>query len=99
MNEVVLKGRLTRDPEVRYTPGGKMVATFTLAVEHYVRQEKRTNFIACVVWEPDAHDIDEHARKGTKVSICGYIQTRSYKNKVGQTVYVTEVVSDSVNLL
>lgn len=101
INRVLLVGRLTRDPELRYTPNGVAVATFTLAVNRqFTNQqgEREADFINCVVWRKPAENVANFLKKGSLAGVDGKIQTRSYE-KDGRTVYVTEVVADSVQFL
>lgn len=94
MNKVVLVGRLTRDPEVRYGGANNTaVARFTLAVDRRFKRENEPNadFISCVAIGKSAEFIEKHFQKGMKVSICGHIQTGSYTNKDRQKVYTTDV--------
>lgn len=94
MNKVVLVGRLTRDPEVRYGGANNTaVARFTLAVDRRFKRENEPNadFINCVAMGKSAEFIEKYFQKGMKVSICGHIQTGSYTNKDGQKVYTTDV--------
>lgn len=89
-NEVHLAGYLVRDPELRYTPSGKPVASFTVGTKF----EQRTEFHRCVAWEAQAEKLAEHFRKGNFVKICGRLQTRSWDDKQsGQKRYITEVVA------
>lgn len=102
INNVTLVGRLTKDPDLRYTSGGKGVATFTLAVNrNFTNQEgeREADFIQCVIWRKPAKTLANYARKGTLLGVTGRIQTRSYDNQQGQRVYVTEVVAESFQLL
>ena len=102
MNSVVLIGRLTRDPEVRYISENQMaVATFTLAIDRPVRsgQEKKTDFPRITVFGRQAENCERFLAKGRMVGIQGRIQTGSYTNKDGQTVYTTDVVADRVEFL
>ena len=95
MNKVILMGRLTRDPEVRYSQGenATAVARFTLAVDRrFRRDEAGTDFIGCVAFGRNAEFIEKYFRQGTKALITGRIQTGSYTNKDGQKVYTTDVV-------
>lgn len=94
MNKVVLVGRLTRDPEVRYGGANNTaVARFTLAVDRRFKRENEPNadFINCIAMGKSAEFIEKYFRKGMKVSICGHIQTGSYTNKDGQKVYTIDV--------
>lgn len=102
INRVVLVGRLTRDPELRTTGSGISVATFTLAVDRQYTNsqgERGADFISCVIWRKAAENFCNFTSKGSLVGIDGRIQTRSYDNKDGQRVYVTEVIVDNFALL
>lgn len=102
INNVVLVGRLVRDPELRYTPSNQAVATFILAVNRNFKSqngEREADFINCVIWRQQAENLANWAKKGALIGITGRIQTRSYENQQGQRVYVTEVVADSFQLL
>ena len=96
MNKVILMGRLTRDPDVRYTSGENQtcVARYTLAVDRRFKRdgEQSADFISCVVFGKGAEFADKYLRQGTKVAIVGRIQTGSYTNKDGQKIYTTDVV-------
>lgn len=102
MNRTVLVGRLTKDPELRYTPNGVATASFTLAVNRpFSNQqgEREADFINIVVWRKQAENAANYLKKGSLAGIDGRIQTRSYENNQGQRVYVTEVVAESVQFL
>ena len=100
INRAVLTGRLTKDPELRTTQSGLSVATFTLAVNRqYSKAKGDADFINCVIWRKAAENFCNFTSKGSLVGIDGRIQTRSYENKSGQKVYVTEIVVDSFSLL
>ena len=100
INNVVLVGRLTRDPELRKTQTGKSVLSFSCAVNRKFKTETQTaDFINCVAWNQTADFLARYATKGALVGIEGRIQTRNYDDKTGNRVYVTEVVCDSVQLL
>ncbi|WP_277293935.1 single-stranded DNA-binding protein [Streptococcus hyointestinalis] len=102
INNVVLVGRLTRDPELRYTPQNKAVATFTLAVNRNFKNqngEREADFINCILWHQQAENLANWAQKGTLVGVTGRIQTRNYENQQGQRVYVTEVIANSFQIL
>ena len=103
MNNVVLIGRLTKDPEMKYTTGQNQMAvtTFTLAIDRPVRQgqEKQTDFIRITVFGRTAENCDRYLAKGRKVAVQGRIQTDSYVNKNGQTIYTTDVVASNVEFL
>ena len=97
INNVVLVGRLTKDPDLKYTASGTAVSTFTLAVNrNFTNQSgnREADFINCVIWRKSAETLANYAKKGT-----GRIQTRSYENQQGQRVYVTEVVVENFQLL
>lgn len=102
MNNVVLIGRLTRDPEVRYTANTQMaVATFTLAVDRPVKsgEEKKADFPRVIVFGKQAENCEKYLSKGRLVSVQGRLQTGSYQNREGVTVYTTDVVADRVEFL
>lgn len=102
MNRVVLVGRLTKDPELRYTPNGVPVASFTLAVNRsFTNQqgEREADFINCVVWRRPAENVANYLKKGSMAGVDGRIQTRSYEGQDGKRVYVTEVLAESVQFL
>ena len=97
MNKVILMGRLTRDPDVRYSQGenATAVARFTLAVDRRFRGETAratADFIGCVAFGRQAEFAEKYLRQGTKMAITGRIQTGSYTNRDGQKVYTTDVV-------
>ena len=97
MNKVILMGRLTRDPEVRYSQGEQAtaVARYTLAVDRRGRnQENSADFIACVAFGKAAEFAERYLHKGTKIVLTGRIQTGSYTNKDGQRVYTTDIVAE-----
>lgn len=102
INNVVLVGRIVREPELRYTPQNTAVATFTLAVNRRFKNaqgEREADFINCVIWRQPAENLANWAKKGTLVGITGSIQVRNYENKEGQRVYVTEVLADNFQML
>ncbi|WP_047768343.1 single-stranded DNA-binding protein [Limosilactobacillus panis] len=102
INRAVLTGRLTRDPEFRYTTSGTAVVSFTLAVDRQFRNqngERDADFINCVIWRKSAENFSNFTHKGSLVGIEGRIQTRNYENQQGNRVYVTEVVVDNFALL
>lgn len=102
MNRVVLVGRLTKDPDLRYTPNGVPCATFTLAVNRpFAGQsgEREADFINCVVWRKAAENVSNFLKKGSLAGVDGRIQTRNYEGQDGKRVYVTEVVAESVQFL
>ncbi|PCX66803.1 single-stranded DNA-binding protein [Listeria monocytogenes] len=102
MNRVVLVGRLTKDPELRYTPAGVAVATFTLAVNRPFKNgqgEQEADFIQCVVWRKPAENVANFLKKGSMAGVDGRVQTRNYEGNDGKRVYVTEIVAESVQFL
>ncbi|MFI3172945.1 MAG: single-stranded DNA-binding protein [Eubacteriales bacterium] len=96
MNKVILMGRLTRDPEVRYSAGATSlaIARYTLAVDRRFKRdgEASADFISCVVFGKAAEFTEKYLRQGVRITVCGRIQTGSYTNKDGAKVYTTEVV-------
>ena len=98
MNSVQLIGRLTRDPEVRYTDGGVSIARFSLAVERRFKQENGADadFINIVSFGKTADFIEKYFHKGMKVALNGRIQTGSYTDKDGKKVYTTDVIAENV---
>ncbi|MDD6571126.1 MAG: single-stranded DNA-binding protein [Thermoflexaceae bacterium] len=98
MNSVQLTGRLTRDPEVRYTYGGLSIASFTLAVNRRFKQDggPGADFIRCVAFGKTAEFIEKYFTKGRKMDLNGRIQTGSYTNQEGQKVYTTDIVVENV---
>ena len=96
MNKVILMGRLTRDPEVRYTQGDNAmaIARYSLAVDRRFKRdgEPDADFINCVAFGKSGEFAEKYLRKGTKIAVVGRIQTGSYTNKDGQKVYTTDVV-------
>ena len=102
LNRVVLTGRLTRDPELRYTGSGTAVCSFTVAVDRQFRNQngdRDADFISCVIWRKSAENFANFTHKGSLVGIDGRISTRNYENNQGQRVYVTEVTVDNFALL
>ena len=102
MNKVLLVGRITKDPEIRYLQNGTPQVLFTLAVDRGVRDvngNRQADFISCVAWRGQADFISRYIRKGYLMSVEGRIQTRNYQGQDGQMRYVTEVVLDQVENL
>lgn len=102
INRFIGVGRLARDPEFRTTPSGVQVATFTLAINrNFTNQqgERDCDFINCIVFKKQAVNVNQYLSKGKLAGVVGRIQTRSYENKEGQKVYVTEIVCDNVQFL
>lgn len=98
MNHFVGIGRLVRDPNVKYTQGGKAYASFTLAIDRRKNSDgnQQADFISCVAWEKAAEVISQYCTKGKKIAVEGRIQTRSYDANDGTKRYVTEVVVNSM---
>lgn len=96
MNRVILIGRLTKDPEVRYTQGDKpmAIARYTLAVDRRIKKDGQDNadFIPCVAFGKAGEFVEKYCKKGTKLAVSGRIQTGSYTNRDGQKVYTTDVM-------
>lgn len=102
LNRIILIGRLTKDPELRYTQSGTAVASFTLAVDRSrpnQQGERETDFIPIVVWQKQAENCANYIGKGSLVAIDGRLQIRTYDDKEGQRRWVTEVVAESVRFL
>ena len=102
MNKVVLIGRLTRDPDLRYPSSNIPVANFTVAVNrNFTNQngEREADFINVIVWRKQAENVKKYITKGSLVAVEGRIQTRNYEGSDGKRVYVTEVVADNVQFL
>ena len=102
MNRVDLVGRLTRDPELRHTSSGRAVCQLNLAINRtFTNQngEREADFINVVVWDKQAENVSKYVTKGRLVSVEGRLQSRSYDDKDGKKVYVTEVVANSVQFL
>ena len=102
LNRIVLIGRLTADPELRYTNTGTAVASFTLAVSRMRTNqagERETDFINIVVWQKQAENCAQYLQKGRMAAVDGRLQIRTYENREGQKVRVAEVVAESVRFL
>lgn len=98
LNNVVLMGRLTKDPDLRQTPQGVSVATFSLAVDrNYSKgEEKQTDFINIIAWRNTADFVSKYFTKGQLVAVRGRLQTRMWQDQNGQKRYATDVVADEV---
>ena len=101
INRVVLVGRLTKEPELRTTQSGAKVCQYTLAVNRTRKAEGQpdADFINCVTWNKQAENMAQYLHKGSLVGVEGRIQTRSYDDSNGRKVYVTEVITDSVQFI
>jgi single-strand DNA-binding protein len=100
MNVVALVGRLTKDPELRYTPNGVATTSFTLAVDDpFAKGEKKADFINIVTWQKTAESAANYLRKGRLCGVEGRISTRNYTNNEGKKIYITEVLASNVRFL
>ena len=103
MNKAILIGRLTRDPEVRYTSSNRAVCQFTVAIDRpFTNQasgQREADFINVVAWDKTGENVGKYMTKGRLVAVEGRIQTRNYENNEGRRVYVTEVVASNVQFL
>lgn len=104
INRVVLTGRLTKDVELRATPSGANVASFTVAVDGFGRDQNnnvinQASFINCVAWNTQAKFLSTYCKKGSLIALEGRLQTRSYDRKDGTKAYVTEVIADRIENL
>lgn len=102
INNVCLVGRLTRPVDLRYTSNGIAFGSFSLAIDRNYKKEsgeKETDFINCVIWRKPAVNLSNFTKKGSLLGIEGKLQSRSYENKEGQKVYVTEVLVENFSLL
>ncbi len=102
LNRAILIGRLTRDPELRYTPSGVAVASFTIAVDRSrtnAQGERETDFIPIVVWQKQAENCANYLGKGSLVAVDGRIQVRSYDGKDGVRRWMTEIIAENVRFL
>ena len=101
MNKVILIGRLTREPELRYTPQGTAVCQITVAVNRRGAQpgQQDADFINVLVWSSQAENVAKYMAKGRQIAIEGRIQTRNYDDKDGKKVYITEVIASNVQFL
>lgn len=101
MNKVVLIGRLTKDPELKFTPTGTSVTTFTLAVSRRYKKEgqPQADFIQIVAWGKTGEGVANYKKKGALISVAGRIETRNYEAKDGTKRYVTEVIAEEIIFL
>ena len=96
MNKTILHGRLTKDPEIRYSQSGTAIARFTLAVNRMKKDE--ADFITCKAFGKTAEIMEKYIKKGTEIMLCGRIETGSYE-KDGKKVYTTEVIADEIDFV
>ena len=100
MNKIILIGRLTKDPELRYTPNGAAVCTFTLAVDRpFSGDKKEADFINIVVWNKAGENAAKYLAKGRQAAVEGRLQIRTYDGDDGKKRWVTEVVADRVEFI
>lgn len=101
INNVVLVGRLTKDPELKRTQSGTSVCSFALAVNRKTQAQGQpdADFIGCVAWNKTAEIMEQYLHRGSLIGVEGHIQTRNYENQQGQRVYITEVVVSSITFL
>lgn len=102
MNKAILVGRLTKDPELKYTPQGTAVATFTIAINRKFKGkdgEKEADFIPIVVWGAMGENTAKYMQKGSEIAISGRIQVRTYNAKDGYKRYVTEVIAEEITFV
>lgn len=103
MNKAILIGRLTRDPEIRYTSSNRAVCQFTIAIDRpFTNQasgQREADFINVVAWDKTGENVGKYMTKGRLIAVEGRIQTRNYENNEGRRVYVTEVVANNVQFL
>lgn len=98
MNSVTLLGRLTKDPELKYTSTGKAYCRFSIAISREFNREE-TDFINCIAWDKRGETIAEYLRKGLRILVQGRIQTGSYDGRDGQKVYTTDIVVDKFDFI
>lgn len=99
MNHIILIGRLTKDPELRFTTTGKAVATFSIAVDRRFSKEKETDFFNIKVWNKIGESCANYLSKGRLVAVQGSLQNRTYETQTGEKKYFTEVVASEVEFL
>ncbi|MGM8212850.1 single-stranded DNA-binding protein [Virgibacillus sp. W0430] len=102
LNRVVIVGRLTKDPDLRYTPNGVAVANFTVAANRPFKNQQGENeadFINCVAWRRQAENLANYMGKGNLIGVDGRIQTRRFEGQDGKTVFVTEVLAEGIQFL
>ena len=99
LNKAIIAGRLTADPELKTTPSGLSVTSFTVAVDRRFGKEKQTDFISCVAWRQTAEFITKYFVKGSAICIVGSIQTRKYTDKNGNNRIAVEVLADEATFV
>lgn len=96
INKVILMGRLTRDPELRYTGNGTAVCSFNIAINNGTGESQTTDFISCTAWNKTAEFVNKYFTKGRMIIVFGSIRTRSWEGKDGKKNYATEVVANEI---
>lgn len=102
MNKVQLVGRLTKDPEIKLTTNQTQYCNFTVAVDRKFKEKdgtRQADFIICVAWKERAVFIQKYFHKGNRIGVCGSIQTRTFEDQSGKTVFVTEVLVDEIEFV
>lgn len=102
MNRTVIVGRLTRDPDLRYTPNGVAVANFTVAINRPFKNhqgEQEADFINCVAWRKQAENLSNYMKKGSQIGVDGRLQSRSYDGQDGKKVFVTEILAEQIQFM
>lgn len=98
MNQTQLIGRLTKDPELKYSPSGVPVVRFTLAVNREMKRDE-TDFINCIAFNKVAESLASYQKKGSRIGVVGRIQTGSYENQQGQRIFTTDVIASNIEYL
>lgn len=98
MNQTQLIGRLTKDPELKYSPSGVPVVRFTLAVNREMKRDE-ADFISCIAFNKVAESLANYQKKGSRIGVVGRIQTGSYENQQGQKIFTTDVIANSIEFL
>lgn len=98
MNQFIITGRLTNDPDVKYTPTGYAIVNIVVAVDRWVKDEKKTDFPRITVYGSTAENMQHYTEKGSKVAIKGRIETNSYE-KDGKKIYTTDLIADTVEFM
>lgn len=98
MNQTQLIGRLTKDPELKYSPSGTAIVRFKLAVNREIKRDE-TDFIDCIAFNKVAESLTNYQKKGSRIGVVGRIQTGSYENQQGQRIFTTDVIANSIEFL
>lgn len=101
INNTTLVGRLTKDPELRKTQNGTSVVSFTIAIQRMIQKEgsPEADFINCIAFNKIADNLAKYMKKGSMIGVVGRLQSRSYDDKDGKRIYITEVVADTIEFL